>query len=185
MTPRLPTRALWKDRAFLYLFGIGLGDFRWGVANYFWVAMGGVLWALTGGYIVLLIVGGAAQLQGEADGVLTSTIYIRNVEATFLFLLLGWGPLAVLLNAGRDAAQSLSPTMAGLVCGLAAIVFRLAFLAYDNPAASQDWFAWLLPFPLALFTVMPAATLAQRIYLRRRLAWEREAEAGGSREKPE
>jgi len=181
----LDNRADWRERVFRFVFGITLGDFRWGLSDYVWVALAAALWAITGGYVVLLMLGRSAGLPGEADGFLTSTLYIRNIEATVFYLAACWGPIAVLLNARSDHAQALSAPAMGMLCGLTAVIFRLVFLVGDNPMAGQDLAAWLIPFALALFTVIPAGTLAQRLYLKRRLAWEQEAEYGGSRAKPE
>jgi hypothetical protein len=167
-------------------FGIWLGDYRWGLGHYVVVGLCGVLWAVSGGYAALMLVAGLPRLEGLPSGYLVSTIYIRNIEATGLFLVLGWAPIALALNAGRSAERSWSPAVMGALAGAAAIVFRLLFLAEDNPMANRDMIAWLLPFPLALFTVIPAANIAQRVYLRRRREWEGRAEAGAipSKEKP-
>lgn len=167
-------------------FGTWLGDYRWGAGHYVVVALCGALWAASGGYAALMLVAGLPRLEGLPSGFLVSTIYIRNIEATAVFLVLGWAPIALALNAGRSAGGSFSPAVMGLLAGVAAVAFRLLFLAEDNPMASRDTVAWLLPFPLALFTVIPAATLAQRVYLGRRRAWEVRAEAGAllAEEKP-
>jgi hypothetical protein len=160
------------ERVLRVVFGISLGDYRWGLAHFVAVALGGVLWAITGGYVALLMVAHLPQLGGLPSGFLTTTIYIRNIEATALFIVLIWGPLALALNAKRDAESAFSPPVMGLIAAAAAIVFRLAFLSHDNPMAAQDSVSWTLPFLLAVFTVIPTATLAQRTYLRRRRAWE-------------
>lgn len=166
------------ERALRLVFGISLGDYRWGLAHFIAVALGGIFWAAAGGYAALLLVAHLPQLGGLPSGFLTTTIYIRNIEATALFIVLFWGPIALALNAGRDADRTFSPTAMGLIAGAASVIFRLAFLSDDNPMADQDWISWTLPFLLALFTVMPAATVAQRVYLRRRRAWEVMAATG-------
>jgi hypothetical protein len=160
------------ERALRLVFGISLGDYRWGLAHFIAVALGGVLWATVGGYAALLLVAHLPQLGGLPSGFLTTTIYIRNIEATALFVVVFWGPLALALNARRDADTAFSPTVMGLIAGGAAVIFRLAFLSHDNPMADSDPVSWTLPFLLALFSVIPTATVAQRTYVRRRRAWE-------------
>lgn len=171
-------RLTWSERALRLVFGVSVGAYRWGLGHYVVVALGGAVWAVAGGYVALLLVAHLPRVDGLPSGFLTTTIYIRNIEATGLFVVLGWAPLAIALNAGRDAASSLSPTMMGLLAGAGALVFRFLFLSGDNPMAEQDPVAGALPFLLALFTVIPTATIGQRIYLARRRAWEAAVERG-------